>query len=430
MANRLALAAVFIGGLFVTTGAAQPARAPQALEFPALVAESRRLVEDDWRRKDYPGIAIAVSVDGRTIWSEGFGFADLEHRVPMTPRVKFRVGSISKPMTAAAVMTLVESGRLDLDVPIQRYVSVFPEKRFPITTRQLGGHLAGVRHYEGNENFIRDPYPSVSAALSIFKEAPLVHEPGTAFLYTSHGYNLLSAVVEGASGRDFLSYMREAVFRPLGMRDTVADFVTSLIPNRTAFYRRDEDGAVVNAPYVDNSYKWAGGGFLSTTEDVLRFGNAHFDDRLLSAEARAILFTEQQTTEGEGTGYGLGWFVRTDDRGRRVWSHSGGSVGGTSLLVMQPETRVVVVGLINLTRADNEVVRRVFDRVVDAVDSHPEGYAPSSEVYRDYRDWIARQPGAVRDRYPESYREHLASLGFDPPEIERRIGMIARMREP
>ena len=126
-----------------------------------VVTAARALVRADLAARGYPGIAIAVSVDGETVWSEGFGYADLEHRVPMWPSVKFRVGSISKSMTAAAVATLVDEGRLDLDVPVQRYVPSFPEKAHPITTRQLGGHLGGIRHYNGNENFIRDPYATV-----------------------------------------------------------------------------------------------------------------------------------------------------------------------------------------------------------------------------------------------------------------------------
>lgn len=347
------------------------AEAPAPLRYAAVVEDVRRLVRMDQAERGYPGIAIAVSVDGETVWSEGFGYADLEHRVPMWPSVKFRVGSVSKSMTAAAVATLVEAGRLDLDVPVQRYVPSFPEKSQPITTRQLGGHLAGIRTYEGDENFIRDPYPTVVDALTIFQDDPLLHPPGTAFSYTSYGFNLISAVVEGASGEPFLDYMAEAVFRPLGMRETLADWVTPIVPGRASYYVRNDAGDVVNAPYVNNSYKWAGGGFLSTTADVLRFANAHLHDGYLSKASRELLFTEQQTRDGEGVGYGFGWFVQQDDAGRRLLSHAGGSIGGTSLMIMEPETRVVVVGLINLSGANNAVVREVLRRFVDAASTSP-----------------------------------------------------------
>ena len=368
--RRLVLAGAFVGIWAPTPASAQsngtPATAPAPLRYAEVVEEARTLVRTDLAQRGYPGIAIAVSVNGQTVWSEGFGYANLEHRIPMLPSVKFRVGSISKSMTAAAVAKLVEAGRLDLDVPIQQYVPSFPEKRYPITTRQLGGHLGGIRHYRGNENLIRDPYPTVLDSLAIFADDPLLHEPGSAFAYTSYGFNLISAVVEGAARQPFLDVMREAVFRPLGMRDTVADFVTPIIPGRTSYYVRDAGGHVVNAPFVNNSYKWAGGGFLSTTEDVLRFANAHLDDRFLSEASRRLLFTEQRTRDGEEVGYGFGWFIRERDDGRRLLSHSGGSVGGTSLMVMEPEAGVVVVGLINLTRADNRVVTEVLDLFIDA----------------------------------------------------------------
>jgi CubicO group peptidase (beta-lactamase class C family) len=142
--------------------------------------------------------------------------------------------------------------------------------------------------------------------------------------------------------------------------------VTPIIPGRTSYYVRDAGGSAVNAPWVNNSYKWAGGGFLSTTENVLAFANAHLDDAFLTEASRKMLFTEQKTRDNEGVGYGFGWFIRTREDGRRLLSHSGGSVGGTSLMVMEPESRVVVVGLINLTRANNAVVREVLDLFIDA----------------------------------------------------------------
>ncbi len=358
------LAALLAPGVVATQ--AQPAVAPAPPHYGHVVTQARAMVQRDLAEKAYPGIAVAVAVEGETVWAEGFGYADLEHKAPVWPTTKFRIGSISKPLTAAAVAQLYEQGRLDLDAPVQRYVPSFPEKTFPITTRQLGGHLAGIRHYRGQEYLIRDPYPSVTAALAIFSGDSLLVEPGTQFSYSSYGWNLISAVVEGASGEPFLAYMRAHVFRPLGMHDTVADHVDSLIVQRAGFYRRSGDGTMLNALYVDNSYKWAGGGFLSTVEDLLRFANAHLTDGFLSDEARALLFTEQQTRAGEGVGYGFGWSVGTDDAGRRIVSHGGGSMGGTSLLLVQPEARVVVVGMINLSSADLSVLRAVFNLFVEA----------------------------------------------------------------
>jgi CubicO group peptidase (beta-lactamase class C family) len=312
----------------------------------ALVDSLRAELLDTMERAGVPGVSITVGRDGRILWSEGLGWADLEQRVAVTPLTRFRVGSVSKSLTSAALGMLVEQGKVDLDQPVQRYVPSFPVKRWPITTRQLAGHIAGVRHYRGAEFALNRPFPTVADGLTIFADDSLLFEPGTAYRYSSYGYNLVSAVLEGASGTPFLEYMGTHVFRPAGMRQTVPDFVDSLIPFRARWYSGDQDG-VVNAMFVDNSYKWAGGGFLSTTEDLVRFGFAMLDDKFVSRETRELLWTSLTLRDGKTTGYGLGWGVGQDGAGRRRVMHSGGSMGGTAYLVIYPEQRLVVALLAN-----------------------------------------------------------------------------------
>lgn len=326
-----------------------PSAAPAPAPYAAAVDSARRLVDAFVRTERVVGLALAVGAGDRIVWSEGFGYADVEQRVPVWPTTKFRIGSISKSLTAAAVGLLVEEGRLDLDVPVQRYVSDFPRKQWPITTRQLAGHLAGVRHYRGDEFLSSRRYASVREGLSIFANDTLLFEPGTRYAYSSYGWNLVSAVIEGAAGGDFLPFMRERVFAPLGMRHTVADHTDSIIVQRTRFYTRTRDGTLLNAPFVDNSYKWAGGGFLSTPEDLVRFGLAHLEPELLRPETVALLWMSQRTRDAEPTGYGIGWRVGRDAAERRVVSHSGGSVGGRSLLLIYPDQRVVVAIAANMT---------------------------------------------------------------------------------
>lgn len=322
---------------------------------------ARILTQQHVATHDLPGLAIAVSVGDQIIWSEGFGYADVEQRVPVWPTTKFRIASISKPLTAAAIAQLYEQGKIDVDAPIQQYVPSFPEKAYPVTTRQLGGHLGGIRHYAGDEFLIRDPYPTVEAGLAIFKDDPLIHEPGSAYRYSSYGWNLISAVVQGASGEAFLHYMRRHVFLPLQMTHTVADHPDSLIYQRARPYMRNDDGVLLNAMYVDNSYKWAGGGFLSTTEDLLRFAQAHMDDDFLSEEAKTLLFTEQQTTAGEGVGYGFGWSIGEHPSGIPIYAHNGGAMGGSTRLVFEPESQVAVVILINVSGANLNIANQVMD---------------------------------------------------------------------
>jgi len=303
---------------------------------PATADTLRSWIEREMSESQLPGLSMAVAVDGHIVWSEGFGFADIEEGVPVSPVSKFRVGSVSKPYTAAAIAQLMADGKLNVDAPIQEYVPTFPEKQWTISTRQVGGHIAGIRHYLGDENFSDVRYETVSEGLEIFQDSPLLFEPGSDYSYSSYGWNLVSAVVEGAAHQPFLEYMDEHVFGPLEMNHSEADWATEDIEGRVSFYVRGDDGAPQPAMYVDNSYKWAGGGFLSTPEDMIRFADAHRGTDFLPQEALDFLMTSQQLNDGSETGYGFGWSVSDDDAGRRLVGHTGGSVGGTTLLTMHP----------------------------------------------------------------------------------------------
>ncbi|MGM0669771.1 MAG: serine hydrolase domain-containing protein [Gemmatimonadota bacterium] len=338
-----------------------PALAPAPGPWAPAVDRAREHLLSRMEEQGIPGLSVAVGVQGEMVWAEGFGWADLENRVPVWPETKFRVASISKSLTAAAVGKLVEDGTLDLDAPVQEYVPEFPVKRWPVTTRLLGGHLAGVRHYRGQEFQSMAHYDDVTEGLEIFAGDTLLHEPGTAYEYSTYGWNLISAVVQEAAGEPFLEYMRRAVFHPAGMDETVAEHVDSLIYHRSRAYHSTEDGRIINAPYVDNSNKWSGGGFLSTAEDLVRFGFAHLDGTLLRPETVELLWTSQVTRAGRRTGYGIGW-RESFQEGRRVVHHTGGAVGGTTVLVIYPEAEVVVAILTNIQGAgQTENARTVAD---------------------------------------------------------------------
>ncbi len=216
--------------------------APSADRHKEAKLQARKMVKELVAQQNIPGLSVAVAVDGEIVWSEGFGFADLETRVEVRPLTRFRVGSVSKLLTAAGVARLYDQGRLDLDAPVQRYMPAFPKKDQEITTRQLAGHLAGIRHYSREEFINTQRYNSVSESLRIFQDSPLLHAPGTKYSYSTYGYTLISAVLEGASGQDFLSYMQEQVFRPLKMESTGADDNQRIIPDRTRFYSRNASG--------------------------------------------------------------------------------------------------------------------------------------------------------------------------------------------
>lgn len=184
----------------------------------------------------------------------------------------------------------------------------------------------------------------------MFKDDSLQYKPGEKYQYSSHGFNLLSAVMEKASGEQFLPFIQREVFDALGLKNTTADYVDSIIYNRARLYEEVE-GKLVNAPFVDNSYKWAGGGFISTSEDINAFGNALLRNDFLKSETITYFITPQKLNDGTATTYGMGFASGKDAKGFNYFGHSGGSVGGSSNMVIYPEQKIVVVIIVNMSSA-------------------------------------------------------------------------------
>ena len=354
--------------------AAPYASAPGLEPYDEAVRRAQQAAEELREEQGIPGVSVAVGVGGEVVYAEGFGWSGVEKRSPVWPSTKFRIGSVSKPLTSVAVGRLVEEGRLDLDRPVHEIVPYWDEHRWPVTTRHLAGHVAGVRHYRDDEFLSRRSYPTVAEGIEIFADDTLLFEPGTDYSYSSYGWNLVSAVVEESAGEPFLQHMRRRVIEPMGLDETVADHPDSIVMGRTEFYVRsdgdgddgeaqesgDDRGRLLNAPYVDNSYKWAGGGYLATPSDLVRFGFAMLRsldprrDGVLEPGTVETMWTSQAIRSGEEsgeTGYGIGWSVGQDSVGRRIVGHGGGSVGGTTFFRIYPEQGVVVAITANLSGA-------------------------------------------------------------------------------
>ena len=306
-----------------------------------------------------PGVSAAVVQDGELVWSAGFGMADLENSVPVTSQTLFRIGSISKPITATAAMGLWEHSKLDLDAPVQKYCPAFPQKPWPVTTRELLGHLGGVRYYRvpelpyaesqadpevGNTHHFED---GIAGGMKFFADDPLVAQPGTHFSYSTQGYTLVGCAIEGASGEKYTDYVRRNLLIPAGMLQTRPDDRFAVIPLRTRFYSKDKSGAVVNAEFLDASYKVPGGGWLSSAQDMARFEGAILNDRLVTSATRNIMWTPQKPSDGLGRMvYGLGWGVGTTGGARDV-GHGGSQQGTSASLLIAPDARAGVVVLTN-----------------------------------------------------------------------------------
>lgn len=337
-----------------------PAQAPAHL--PAAAVENiERAISSEMARQSIPGLSVAVVTEHQLRWSNGYGFSDLENFVPAKASTVYRLGSISKPITAVAVMQLTEQGKLDLDAPIQKYVPSFTEKPWPITPRLLLGHLAGIRHYRGQEMESTRHYDRLVDGLDIFKNDPLLFEPGAKFSYTTYGFNLLGCAVEGAAGVKFDAYVREHIFKPAGMDRIRVDDVFEIIPNRAQGYRRVRNGELRNSGLADTSYKIPGGGFCSTVEDLAKFAIAMQTGQLVKATTLGKMFARQKTRDGQATGYGLGWSL-SEHRGRQEVAHGGGQQRVSTYLYMVPADRLAVVLMSNLegARLDN-LARQIAD---------------------------------------------------------------------
>ncbi|MFB6247169.1 MAG: serine hydrolase domain-containing protein [Salinibacter sp.] len=366
MSSRSVRSMVALVGLLLllAPGGAAAQDAPEAR-----VAAATDVLETFMDTTRVPGLAGAVAVDGELVWTGGFGHANLQHRVPVTSDTRFRIASISKPITATVALMLAEQGALRLDAPVRSYLPLFPEKRDTLTTRQLLSHTAGIRHYRGEEFRSDVRYESRLGPLSIFADDSLLFEPGTEFGYSTYGYTLAGAVLEAAADSTFLGLLEARLTAPLGLETIVPERTERVIPNEASFYLVETttgDTTVVNAPYVDNSNKWTGGGLLGTPSALVRFVLALLDGRVLGPASLDRMLTVQAPLPDEPYHYGLGWFVDTDDQGRRQVWHTGGAVGGSGVVLFYPERALVVATLANASDVPHlDLARKMARRLIE-----------------------------------------------------------------
>ena len=331
----------------------------------AAVAEIDALMQTEMQKAKIPGASLAIVWNNKPIYAKGFGMADLENRLPVKNTSAFRTASVAKPLTATGVMWLVEQGKLDLDAPIQKYCPAFPEKQWPVTARLILGHQAGIRHYgKPGESAGTDHYFSIADSLKLFKNDPLLHEPGTKYFYSTFGFSVLGCAIEGASGETYEAFMRGKIFIPAGMTHTRLDRIWDIIPDRVRGYMLLTADAfktlppaaqafahvdtIYNAPFHDTSMKIPGGGLVSTSEDLTQFGIAVMTHKLLKESTQELMWTEGTTKDGKPTGYGLGWGVTPKQDGVRRLSHSGNQIGGASVFHVLPEVGLSYAIMVNL----------------------------------------------------------------------------------
>jgi len=324
--------------------------------------KAERVLEKLVRKKKVPGIAITVSKNGITQFSKGYGYANLEEELPVTPTTTvFRVGSVSKPIAATCLAKMVENKQLKLSNSIFDCIPYFPEKKFEFTLKQLGGHLAGIRSYKGNE-FMNNKPLTIKEGVGLFENDSLLFQPGKGYSYTSYSWNLLSLAMQEVAQKPFENIVNDEVLIPLGLHSTFPDRQQE-IGGKAVFYRKIRRRKFVEASPVHNFFKLAGGGYLSTSEDIAKLGNAYLTDYFLSKAVKEEFITSQEIAE-KRTYYGVGWQASYDHKNRPYFGHIGNGLGGYGIFYVYPEENIVVSILMNCSNPNQD---KKFHKIIDAI---------------------------------------------------------------
>jgi CubicO group peptidase (beta-lactamase class C family) len=311
-----------------------------AIATPEQLARAESWVDSLARTQHLPALVATVSIGRSVVFEHATGYADVAGSIEATPSSRFRIGSVSKLLTATLLMRLAEIERLDLDAPLSRWMSI-PAPLGAVTLRQLAGHTAGVRHYRGNEFLSTTHYDSLAEAIRVFTSDSLLAAPGSRYSYSSYGYNLIGVVIEHVTGMSFPNAVRRHVLDPLSLHATVPDVKGMAIPLRARLYMVSGD-TLTPVPEDDLSGRWPSGGFLSTTGDLARLGRAMLAPGLLDAASLQTMLTPQILTSGARTSVGIGWRIGRDSGGRQYAHHGGSSNGGSAFLLVYPVEQIVV----------------------------------------------------------------------------------------
>jgi len=297
---------------------------------------------------DAPGAALLVVRDGEQLLHRGYGLADVERQVAVTPATNFRLASVSKQFTAAAILLLAQDGALSLDDPVRKWLPSLPAAADGITLHHLLSHTSGLVDYEDVMPDRVDGQLHDADVLRLLEaQDRLYFPPGSDYRYSNSGYALLALVVGKASGLDFASFLRERIFGLLGMDGTVAfeDGVSTVA--RRAYGHSDVDGAWTRTDQSSTSAVLGDGGIYSSIDDLAKWDAALHDDRLLSDASRRLAFSAHTPTgEADVDGYGYGWRIHDSSHGRLLW-HSGETIGFRNVILRWPDQRLTVVLLSN-----------------------------------------------------------------------------------
>jgi len=298
-----------------------------------------------------PGLSIAVSMGNEVIYSNAFGFEDIEKNIPATTDTKYRIGSINKLFTATVFVELIGKGTFNENSKAKEFVPSLPLNYQNITLSQLASHTSGIRHYTRNEILIKNSieYTRLEDGLSRFINDSLLFAPGEKYLYSSYGYILLGTAMENKTNQKFNSLLKKEIFEPAHMKVTLPETLKE--DHKSVFYYRVNKDSLTIASGDNNSYRWPAGGYLSTPTDLVKFGSALLDKKIINKNSLDILFEPRRTNDGKETGSAYGFRISTDSRGRKVLHHGGESEGARAFLLLYPNEKLCIAICANIYRA-------------------------------------------------------------------------------
>jgi CubicO group peptidase (beta-lactamase class C family) len=301
---------------------------------------------------DQPGAAALVIKDGKVVLRKGYGLANLELGVPVSPDMVFELGSITKQFTAASILLLQERGQLRVEDEITKYLPDYATHGQKITIEHLLTHTSGVPSYTGMAEWrprVREDM-KLQDLIAIFKDKPLDFNPGEQWNYSNSGYILLGAIVEKVAGKSYEQFVEEEIFQKLGMAHSRYGHAEEIVPLRATGYAQDGKG-FRNADYLSMTQPYAAGSLMSTVDDLAIWGRALESEALLKKASLDRMFTSSKLNSGVSTHYGYGIGV-SDFEGERVLEHGGGIFGFVTHMARIPEEHVFVAVLSNNEASD------------------------------------------------------------------------------
>ncbi len=331
------------------------------------------LLISEFNKLKTPALSASIGINNINIWSNTIGYADIDNRIIADSLTKFRIGSTSKALTSVGLGILIQSEKLATQSLVGDFVPYASEKISKLTLRQVASHTSGIRNYGTCycfpiwEYYNNNEYNLIEESVAVFNSDELLFEPSTNFSYSSYNYTLLSAMMETASEKKFLPFMQDKVFQPLNMNQTKADRKNQKKEGTAKFYEV-ENGEIKESYEVNNSVKWAGGGFLSTPNDLVKLGNAVLNYRLLDSLTTAILFEPVKLNSGQvnSDNYGLGWRndmyknIHEDGHDVNIIHHGGVAMGSTAMLILLPEYNLTVAVTMNRNATSRETKNLFF----------------------------------------------------------------------